>query len=185
RASRKPICHPAPDARPSRASRPPRGSARDLAHDLAGRLVVAQALVAGLAQLAAPRPLGERDLRHQLRLGPARLARRITGGEWRGAALAPLQLIAQPVERALVEPGPHLARVAQPAVGQVVADQQRPEAPPRAPRRRPAADHELLPVRALDLQPVARAGRDVRARGELCEDALPAALARRAERGLA
>ena len=79
-------------------------------------------------------------------------------------------------QRVAVEARPDLARVVQ-AVRVVDADEQRAELDPRALGRREAADHELLAVLALELQPVARARRGIRCLGTLGDDALPALFA--------
>ena len=81
-------------------------------------------------------------------------------------------------EDAPVEPGADPARVAQTAFVEV-ADEERAEAGPAALRIGPAADHQLLLVDALELQPVRRATpHPVRRVGPLRDQALPAAGAR-------
>src|SRR5262249_19081502 len=145
----------------------------------------AQPLIARLAQLAIACPLRERHLGDQLGLCPMRVAGRITGLERRRGPLAPLELVAEPLQRLLVKAGSDLAGIAQPAIGQVIADEQRAEALAGPPRRTPAADDELLAMSALELQPIARAHGDVWAGGSLGHDSLPAALACGAEGGLA
>ena len=150
-------------------------------------LVVAQAEEARVAQTAVAGPLGEPDLGDELRLDPghAALADRCRVRERRRPVRASSRSsLAEVAQRVVVEPGPDLARVPQAAVV-VVAEQQRPELDPRAARRREAADHELLALLALELQPVARARGRVRAVGALGDQPLPALAARLLEERLA
>src|SRR5258707_4714513 len=160
----------------------PRGTRSHLAYDLARRLVVAEHLVARLAELLVPGPLGDPNLGHQLGLRPVGVAGRAAEVERRGRALEPLELVAEQVQRPLVEPGTDLARVAQLAP-LVEADEDRAESLPRATRLGPAADHQLLTVGTLELQPVAGTLGDVWAGGALCDHALPALRARVPECG--
>src|SRR5215210_563785 len=133
-----------------------------LAHDLARGLVEAHAEEGGMAQTAVGRPFHECDLCHELRLDPRRgagnallgLERRRLAHEWR----EPLGELAQ---RRAREARAHLAGVAE-AVAVEVADEQRAEIGARPARRGEAADDELLRAGALELQPVPRAGGDVR-----------------------
>ena len=81
------------------------------------------------------------------------------------------QVMAQARQRLMVEPGADLARVAQTVV-LVVTDEECTEVRPRTLRRREAADHQLLLVAALELQPVARALAGVGARRPLGDDPL-------------
>jgi hypothetical protein len=75
-----------------------------------------------------------------------------------------VEALAQRVQRRAVEAGADLSAVPQLAVGVVRAEQQRAE-PIREPRGLgEARDHELLALRALDLEPCARATRDGTAR---------------------
>src|SRR5580704_5386214 len=150
-----------------------------LADHLRGGLVVAQTEEAGVAQATVASPLGEPDLGHELRLDPGHVPlfdRRWFGERRVGAPERP-ELGAEVVQRLGVEPGPDLARVLELFVP-VVAEQERAELDARAPRLGEAADDELLPVLALELQPVARASRDVRAVRALGDEALPAFAAR-------
>src|SRR5581483_8902519 len=91
---------------------------------------------------------------------------------------------AELMEHVRVEPGPDLARILEPAVA-VVAQEQRAELDTRAARFGIAADHELLPMLALELEPVLRARGHVRALGPLGNQPLPALAAGLLEQGLA
>ena len=127
-----------------------------LAHDLGGGLVLAQARESRVAQEPVARPLGERHLAHQHRLDPVGAARgrpRTVGREGRGALLEPAQPSAEHLEGGLGEAGADAARVDEAAVAIVHAQQQRAELGAGALRIGVAADHELLPRHALDLQP--------------------------------
>src|SRR3954454_3875367 len=132
------------------------------------------------ARAPAARPFGEGHLGHELRARPACVAR--DGAdvhEGRLVLLDGAHELAEPLELAAGEAGAHLAGVAQLAV-LVVADEQRAELRARAARRGEAADHELLLVRALQLQPVARATVHVAAvcaLGDQALEALPAGFA--------
>src|SRR4051795_13356008 len=150
-----------------------------LADHVRGGLVVAQAEEARMAQPAGAGPLGEADLRDELRGGPrdAALLDRRRVGERRVVAAQRAQPFAEIAQRLMVEAGADLARVAQRAAV-VVPEEERaelrpraarraafvegaeegPPAPPPGPARRGvAADHELLALLALHLEPVARA----------------------------
>ena len=127
-----------------------------LAHDLGGRLVLAEALERGMAQQAVAGPLGERDLGHQLRLHPVRAARgraRAVRRERGGAPLEPAQARAQALEGGVVEAGADAAGVDETAVAVVHAEEQRAKLGARTLRVGIAADHELLPGHALHLEP--------------------------------
>ena len=127
-----------------------------LADDLRGGLVLTQAEEPRMAEAIVARPLGEADLGDELRGNPGHIAFTDRSGiVERGAVGA--QLAHSPgelMERQLVESGPDLPRVPQ-AVAVEVPDEQRAKFEPRAPRRRVAADHKLLPVLAFELEPVA------------------------------
>jgi uncharacterized membrane protein YbhN (UPF0104 family) len=127
-----------------------------LAHDLPGGLVVTETKEARMAEPAVASPLGEADLSNKLRLHPADpsladrfglVKRRAVGGE-RTESTAEL------VERGLVKARADLAGVPK-SLAIEVPDEQRAELDARPTRRRIAADHELLPLRALELQPIA------------------------------
>src|SRR5262245_46106621 len=110
--------------RPMRSTSDVSATRLPLADDRFGRLVVAQALEARLAQLAAGGPFVEGALRHQLRLHPvhAQLGQPVL----RERALGRLQLLepgAQLAQRGVAEAGAHLAGELQRAF-LVVADQQ-------------------------------------------------------------
>ncbi len=127
-----------------------------LADDLRGGLVLTQAEEPRMAEAIVARPLGEADLGDELGGNPGHIAFTDRSGiVERGAVGA--QLAHSPgelMERQLVESGPDLPRVPQ-AVAIEVPDEQRAKFEPRAPRRRVAADHKLLPVLAFELEPVA------------------------------
>jgi uncharacterized membrane protein YbhN (UPF0104 family) len=127
-----------------------------LADDLRGGLVLTQAEEPRMAEAIVARPLGEADLCDELGDNPGHIAFPDRSGiVERGAVGA--QLAHPPgelMERQLVESGPDLPRVPQ-AVAIEVPDEQRAKFEPRAPRRRVAADHKLLPVLAFELEPVA------------------------------
>ena len=74
---------------------------------------------------------------------------------------------------AVVEAGAHLPRVHEVAVGVVVAEEQRAEPDAGALRVGVAADHELLRVLALELEPVLGCGRPGRGRRRAWRPALP------------
>src|SRR4051794_21523923 len=139
-----------------------------------------------MAKTARAGPLGEADLRHELRLDPrdAALADRRRVGEGRIGALERPKPRPEVAQRRLVEAGPDLAGVPQGAVV-VVAEQERAELGARAPGRGVAADDELLALLALELQPVPRAPVAVGAVGALSDHALPALAARLGEHRLA
>src|SRR4051812_22305976 len=123
-----------------------RRSARGLADDVLGRLVVAQAEEARLAQAPGAGPLLEGDLGDESRLRPvgARHARLDRVGERAGRALERAQPGDEVVERRAAEARPDLAGIAERPVGVVDADEQGAEAGARAARLGPAADDELL-----------------------------------------
>src|SRR5262249_6345890 len=130
-----------------------------------------------MTDTAIARPLSKANLSDQPRLDPVMSApARRAAGERRGRALERPKLRADRLERSLVEPGAHLGNVDQLAPV-VEAQMQSAEVRPRALRHRVAADHELLPELALDLQPVARALRGIRAVALLRDHALEALLA--------
>src|SRR3954451_20091018 len=141
-----------------------RGRNSSLADDLRRRLVVPQTEEARVAQAAGAGPLREADLRHELRLDPrdAGLLDRRRVGERRIVAVPRAQPRAEVAQRRGVESGADLPRVAQPAVVKVT-EQQRAKLRARPLRGGVAADHELLALLALHLQPVARAPVAVRA----------------------
>src|SRR4051794_2000275 len=144
----------------------PLGRASALADHVARGLVVAQPLEAGMAQAAVAGPLGEADLCDELGPDPGHvaLADRVRVGERRTVRAQGLEPVADGVERGVAEARADLARVAQP-IPVVDAEQERAEARPRSARRRVAAHDELLPVLALELEPVVGASRGIRAVG--------------------
>jgi len=127
-----------------------------LADDVTGGLVLTQPEEPGMPQAVVARPLGEADLCDELRRHPGHIAFTDGPGIVERGVLG-VQLAHPPgevMERRLVESGPDLARIPQ-AVAVEVPDQQRAIFESRAPRRRVAADHKLLPVLTLELEPVA------------------------------
>ena len=146
------------------------------------RQVFAQPEERSLPQDAVVGALGERDLRHELRLHPLHsfLTRRVDEG--RVGTLQRCQAARQRGEPVLVETGAHLARVLELAAGRVVhAEQQRAEAGPRAARRGVADDHEVLLLAALELDPGLGAARLVDRIGALADQPLEPELARLVE----
>src|SRR4051794_28284690 len=102
-------------------------------------------------------PLGEADLRDQLRLDPGCPAHAwdlVVARERARGPLAAAHLGAELVQHPPVEAGADLARIDQVAVA-VVAQQQCAELLARPARRGEPSDHELLAVLALELEPVA------------------------------
>ncbi len=108
-------------------------------------------------------PLAERHFGEQRRTHPVALHRRRRIGERARARMQARQALLQVVQRLLVEAGADAARVTQlPAALVVNAEQQRAERAARPLRLGVAADHEFLPPRRLQLDPVGRAARSVR-----------------------
>jgi hypothetical protein len=131
---------------------------RRLAPDLRGFLVVAEAEIHRLPQLAVRGPLGEAHLRDQLRPDPMRpLVGLRHLGERALARFETFQHRHHPGQLALVEAGAGVPHVDQPSGIVVHAHEQRAEIRPRLPRLGPAADDELLFVEEFDLAPVGRA----------------------------
>src|SRR4051794_28833322 len=167
------------------AARTSGSSPRTLSDHLLGSLVVPQAEVARVAQPPVPRPLAECELPDQAWLDPmGSLRDRMDVDEWGVRSLQLPHPLAEVGERPLVETGADLAGVAELAV-LVVADEERPEVGALAMRRGEAPDHELLLMRALQLQPVRGAGARVAALGPLGDQPLEAAPAGVLEQGLA
>src|SRR5215211_27808 len=108
-----------------------------------------------MAQPRVARPFAEADLRDEPGLDPRRRALANLVGERRAVAPQRGEPARELAQRRPREPGAHLARVAEPAVG-VVAEQKRAQIGAAAARGGVAADDELLLGRALELQPVAR-----------------------------
>src|SRR5271154_3214639 len=129
-----------------------------LTYHLAGRLVLAQALIDGGAQAACLRPVRELDLGHEPWLAVDRLARRaLTRGKGRRRTLQRDEQRRQAAKAGLVEAAAHTPDVAKRPVV-VHAQQQRTDgAAALALARNPAAHNELLAAHALDLHPAARA----------------------------
>jgi hypothetical protein len=160
---------------------------RCLHHHLLGTLVLPQPLVHGRAQVTVVRPLGELDLRHELRFHPhdvalAHLRHLRHFAERRLAALQRLELGEKPVDLVLAEAGTDVARVHQ-LVPLPVTEDERAESP-RAPPLPPGVtgDHELLVAVGLDLLPVARAlAEEVAGADPLRDDAFEPLLLGRSE----
>ncbi|MNS95994.1 hypothetical protein D3C72_1302750 [compost metagenome] len=110
---------------------------------------------------ALPGPGAEGHLRYQLWLDPvaANAARQVV--ERRGVRHQRVELLAQRAEHRGVEAGADVAGVAQLALRVVHAQQQGAEPAAAALRVGKAADHELLPQRAFELDPRVGARADV------------------------
>ena len=158
-------------------SRPSRARSRSAACRCAGRGTPR----GGPAVL---RPLGERHLGDQLRLDPVCRAPRAacSANGVVAASRAPSSCLLQVAQRLRVEAGADVAGVAQPARLVVDAEQQRAEPGARALRVGVAADHELLALRALELDPVGRAARHVGRVARACRSRLRGAAGRRSRR---
>ncbi len=96
----------------------------------------------------------------------------------------PSELPPELAEQALGEPGPDAAREDELALVVVDADEQAADARARSLRLGEAADDELLALDALDLEPVTRSTREVRAVAALADDALEPVFAGLLEEGL-
>src|SRR5262249_30692734 len=136
------------------------------------------ALVGGVAQQPVSGPLRELDLAHELRLDEVRAARRLASGERRIASRERAQQAGEPRERVLVKAGSHPSGVTQRAL-LIDAEVKRADAlGARALPRGPTADHRLLRLFVLDLQPAAVAPPGQVARVQLlCDDPLQFVLA--------
>src|SRR5262249_6415353 len=148
-----------------------------LAHDGGGGLVLAEPLKGRVPQLAVARPFRESHLPDELRPDPVSAA--YTGGPFVERARLLLEL-AQPLleiaEHPVVEAGADLAGVDEAAVV-VDAPEQRTDPDARALRLGVAADHDLLLLETLDLEPVGTARAAIRRIAPLGDDALDAELA--------
>src|SRR5919204_5751996 len=130
-------------------------SSRSLPYHLARALVVPEPQEPGMAQLPLTGPFAEADLGDQLRPHPMHpRAGESPDRERRLVLLQRGQPPPEALEQLVVEAGPDLAGVDQ-LVAAVVAEQQSAEAVPGPLRVGVAADHQLLLVDALELQPVA------------------------------
>src|SRR5690606_33557944 len=151
-----------------------------LVADVLHRLVLAQALEAGLPQQALLAETAELEFRHQFRLHPGHVARPeryVRRQKHRG--LAPrqrLQALEHRAQGGVVEAGADPADVLQRAV-LAGRHQQRTERGARALRRGEAHDHELVRLRVLGLDPAPGAAGDVAGPDALADDALHALLA--------
>jgi hypothetical protein len=127
-----------------------------------------------MAQLPLTGPFAEADLGDQLRPHPMHpRAGESPDRERRLVLLQRGQPPPEALEQLVVETGPDLAGVDQ-VVALPVAEQQSAEAVPGPLRVGVAADHQLLLVGALELQPVARPPGRVGRVGPLGDHALPA-----------
>src|SRR6266498_997342 len=107
---------------------PPRCPPERLAlpDDVLGRLVPPKTLEPRMSELPVAGPLGERDLRHQLRFHPARPSRDVGVVERRIAALELAEAPAQVAKDLLRVTRSDLPGIAEPAI-LVVADDERTE----------------------------------------------------------
>src|SRR3954470_15979382 len=136
-----------------------------------------------MAQHARRRPAGELDLRDELGVGEDRVGDRLAGRERRLTARDALQPLSQLGAVGVAVAHPDLADVAQTTMLVAMPDEQGAQAV-RATHvaLEPAADHELLALRVLDLRPRAAAtARLIAAVQPLGDDALEPLLPRRAE----
>src|SRR5580704_17530309 len=149
---------------------------RNLPDHLGRAIVPAEPLEPGVAQPPVRGPFTEADLRDEAGPGPVHpaLAGQVTGLERAAVLLHLAELGVQQVQRPLVEPGPHLARVDQPPLTVVVPEQQGAEAGAAALRVGEPADDQLLVVLALELQPVLGPAGLVGGAGPLGDEPLPA-----------
>src|SRR5205814_4075054 len=162
-----------------------------LAADVLGRLVLAKPLIGRRAEVAVVRPLDELDLADELRLDPPHVALSHLGHlghdlERRALALERLQLLQEPPDLGVREPGAAVADICQlcASLNREHERTKRSRAPALA--LRVAGDDELLAVLGLDLQPVARALALCVLRVEpLRDDPLEPLLTRRLEQRLA
>src|SRR5580704_17325978 len=162
------------------------GVLRRLPDDIAGVLVVPQALEPGVAQFPVRRPFAEAHLGDQAGLDPVHTGPRQPAAVERGMVLLQVgQRRMQVVQSSLAESGAALAGVDELVTGVVVAQQQRAEPGTGALRVGEAADDEFLAALALELQPVPAPASVVGRVGALGDDALPAAGARLPVVGLA
>src|SRR5262249_28313312 len=107
-------------------------------------------------------PLAEAHLRHEVRLHPVRAGGPgRTGIEGARLLLQARQPALEIAERLVVEPGTDLAGVHEPPA-LVHATEKRADSDAGALRLRVAADHDLLLLEALDLEPVGAAGAAIR-----------------------
>ncbi len=141
-------------------------------------LVVAQAEIRGVPEVAIVRPLAVAHLRDQLRLDPLHVSLaharqlRLDRERRRGTVERP-QRAKQPRDLGVVEAGADVADVAKLTVLHHT-EHERAERPLASTRPAGVADdHELVVVRRLDLQPLARpSARPVGAPGALRDDSL-------------
>ena len=144
-------------------------SRRRFAHDLARRLVFAQAAERGVAQIVVRGPAAELDLGDELRLDIADLACRFAAEPLREGLDGSADALEPPVQvlgdRGR-ESGADAAGMEQPAV-LVVAQHQGADGLARDGGRDIAGDHEFLPLRAFRFHPVLAAARAVGAVAQL------------------
>src|SRR5215212_1308179 len=139
-----------------------------------------------MAQHPLLRPFAELDLCDELGLGEARGLLRLLADEWRGVAREWRELAREHRELLLAEARAHLAGEAELAALEVAHQQRSDLAGAPALPGQPAADHELLALLRLDLDPVASAlARLVGAVEPLGHDPLEPLLGGRVEQPLA
>src|SRR5687768_16369410 len=124
-----------------------------------------------MADASVVGPLGECHLGHELRPHPVslhaarwRLERALVRGER-------IELLLERGEALLVEAGADVARVDEPSLAVVDAEQQPAEGVAAAARVGIAGDHELLATSALELDPCGGTARDIGCVGALADEA--------------
>src|SRR5690606_6082302 len=121
-----------------------------------GTFVLSETLKGGMPEFSALGHLGEGHLCEQLRLHPVDPPRLCPTGRWIEGRLVLNELREARfdlLQRAFTEAGPDFSGVLELTSLVVEPDQKRAEAPARARRIRIAADHKLLPLHTLALEP--------------------------------
>ena len=151
---------------------------RAFANDVLGGLVVAQGVKDGMPEMAVLCPVRKRDFGQQGGLDPVRLPI-VFGGAGEGAGLlCQLVQLGVDVDQGLVvEAGADAAGIDQAALLVVDADQDGAQGLTGAFGVCPAADDELLPMAAFELDPIGGAGRGVGAGLAFADDAFEPHLA--------
>src|SRR5205823_11168847 len=141
----------------ARARRTSDGARHALPHDVARVTVVPQPQIDRRAHGSGARPLRELHLADELGLDEHRVLHARRGRERARVPAQRVEQLDQPPQLGLGEAGPDASGVLQPRVGPgglVVADQEGPQARAAGPLPGgPPADHELLAVVVLHLQP--------------------------------